>query len=138
MSFADSGLDVRLLRALGKLGLTTPTLVQQACIPEALKGKDVVARARCAQTHWSARIAHCSQPLNRIVYLLPGVTARSVRCAAVQQNAFCYFLLLTSSKSIRAAQSGCLRLSCTRPSDCCRLLCAPTQANTAALWRSSC
>src|SRR5687768_870786 len=46
MSFTDTGLDPRLLRALSKQGLTTPTPVQLECIPRALEGKDIVARAR--------------------------------------------------------------------------------------------
>ena len=46
MSFADLGLDPRLLRALNKRELDTPTTVQSACIPKALEGRDIVARAR--------------------------------------------------------------------------------------------
>ncbi|KAI8466490.1 MAG: P-loop containing nucleoside triphosphate hydrolase protein [Monoraphidium minutum] len=45
-SFADLGLDPRLLRSLGKQGFDTPTPVQAAAIPKALEGKDIVARAR--------------------------------------------------------------------------------------------
>ncbi|KAL4858273.1 DEAD-box ATP-dependent RNA helicase 16 [Chlorella vulgaris] len=45
MSFDDTGLDPRLLRALSKRGLTKPTPVQAECIPKALEGRDVVARA---------------------------------------------------------------------------------------------
>ncbi len=46
MSFADLGLDPRLLRALNKRGFTKPTPVQVEAIPRTLEGKDVVARAR--------------------------------------------------------------------------------------------
>lgn len=46
MQFQDMGLDPRLVRALGKQGLSTPTPVQAACVPKALEGKDVLARAR--------------------------------------------------------------------------------------------
>eukprot|EP00775_Hariotina_reticulata_P003974 gene3974-4227_t len=46
MNFSDTGLDPRILRALSKQGLTTPTTVQAAAIPAALQGKDVLARAR--------------------------------------------------------------------------------------------
>ena len=42
--FQDTGLDPRLVRALGKRGLTRPTPVQLAAIPRTLEGKDVVAR----------------------------------------------------------------------------------------------
>ena len=46
MSFSDLGLDPRLLRALNKREFATPTPVQAACIPKALQGRDIVARAR--------------------------------------------------------------------------------------------
>mmetsp|Transcript_417 Transcript_417/g.1089 ORF Transcript_417/g.1089 Transcript_417/m.1089 type:complete len:92 (-) Transcript_417:590-865(-) len=46
MSFQDTGLDPRLLRALAKRGFTKPTPVQQEAIPKTLEGKDIVARAR--------------------------------------------------------------------------------------------
>ena len=45
-SFSETGLDARLLRSLGKKGLSVPTPVQAAAIPKALEGKDVIARAR--------------------------------------------------------------------------------------------
>ena len=45
-SFADLGLDPRLLRALAKKGYTAPTPVQAHAIPKSLEGKDVIARAR--------------------------------------------------------------------------------------------
>lgn len=46
MSFADTGLDPRLLRALAKKGYAAPTPVQAQAVPKVLEGKDVVARAR--------------------------------------------------------------------------------------------
>ena len=46
MAFADLGLDPRLLRALNKRSFETPMPVQAACIPKALEGRDIVARAR--------------------------------------------------------------------------------------------
>ncbi len=39
------GLDLRLLKAVRKIGLGTPTPIQAQCIPLALAGKDVLARA---------------------------------------------------------------------------------------------
>ena len=44
-SFEALGLDLRLLKAVRKLGLARPTAVQARCIPLVLQGKDVVARA---------------------------------------------------------------------------------------------
>lgn len=46
MTFGDLGLHPILLRALYKRGFSKATPVQQQCIPLALEGKDVVARAR--------------------------------------------------------------------------------------------
>ena len=39
-------LDVRLLKAVAKLGFKYPTIVQSRCIPLALQGKDLLVRAR--------------------------------------------------------------------------------------------
>ncbi|KAG5455796.1 MAG: P-loop containing nucleoside triphosphate hydrolase protein, partial [Olpidium bornovanus] len=44
--FSDFDLDTRLLRALAKLGMAEPTPVQAEAVPIALKGKDVLARAK--------------------------------------------------------------------------------------------
>ena len=44
-SFDALGLDLRLLKAVRKLGLARPTAVQARCIPLVLQGKDVLARA---------------------------------------------------------------------------------------------
>ena len=43
--FDELGVDPRLLKALRKLGVETPTAVQARAIPLALGGKDVLARA---------------------------------------------------------------------------------------------
>jgi ATP-dependent RNA helicase DDX56/DBP9 len=42
----DFGLDRRLIKACAKVGFIYPTLVQSKCIPLALKGKDLLVRAR--------------------------------------------------------------------------------------------
>eukprot|EP00891_Asterochloris_glomerata_P006955 jgi/Astpho2/6955/e_gw1.00107.46.1_t len=44
--FEDLQLNVKLLQALHKKELVTPTPVQARCIPEALSGRDVIAQAR--------------------------------------------------------------------------------------------
>ncbi len=43
--FDNLGLDGRLLRALGRLGLATPTEVQEAAIPPGLEGRDLLVSA---------------------------------------------------------------------------------------------
>ncbi|KAJ2814752.1 ATP-dependent DNA/RNA helicase, partial [Coemansia furcata] len=45
-TFQALDLDDRLLRALGRMKLVHPTLVQAKAIPLALAGKDVLARAK--------------------------------------------------------------------------------------------
>ncbi|KAH8553639.1 P-loop containing nucleoside triphosphate hydrolase protein [Umbelopsis sp. PMI_123] len=46
VTFSSFDLDARLVRALAKLKFTSPTLVQAKAIPLALKGVDILARAR--------------------------------------------------------------------------------------------
>ena len=45
-NFGSFGLDNRILKAIKKAGYKKPTLVQSAAIPLALKGKDILARAK--------------------------------------------------------------------------------------------
>ncbi|KFY07486.1 hypothetical protein V492_07101 [Pseudogymnoascus sp. VKM F-4246] len=45
-SFADLGLDARLLQAIAKQNFKAPTLVQKKAIPLAIKGRDILARAK--------------------------------------------------------------------------------------------
>ncbi|KAF4591399.1 ATP-dependent RNA helicase DBP9 [Ophiocordyceps camponoti-floridani] len=45
-TFAEFGLDARLLQAVGELKLVRPTLVQRRAIPMALDGRDVLCRAK--------------------------------------------------------------------------------------------
>ena len=45
LGFEELGLDLRLLKAVRKVGLTAPTPVQAQCVPLALAGRDVLARA---------------------------------------------------------------------------------------------
>ncbi len=45
-SFADFGLDERILGAIAKLGFETPTPIQQVAIPALLEGRDVLGGAR--------------------------------------------------------------------------------------------
>ncbi|KAG0329153.1 ATP-dependent DNA/RNA helicase [Dissophora globulifera] len=46
VTFADLGLDDRILRGLAKLNFTKPTPVQVTSIPLALAGRDILAKAR--------------------------------------------------------------------------------------------
>ncbi len=46
MSFADLGLEENILKAIAESGYTTPTPIQEAAVPEALKGRDVLGIAQ--------------------------------------------------------------------------------------------
>jgi superfamily II DNA/RNA helicase len=46
MSFADLGVPARLIQSLEKAGITEPFPVQVATIPDAIAGRDILARAR--------------------------------------------------------------------------------------------
>ncbi|MBI4719388.1 MAG: DEAD/DEAH box helicase [Planctomycetes bacterium] len=45
-SFADLGVEVRFLKALHKMQFVTPSDIQQAMIPPALQGRDILGQAR--------------------------------------------------------------------------------------------
>lgn len=45
-TFADLGLDARLVQAVAEQGFLKPTLVQRKAIPLALDGKDVLCKAK--------------------------------------------------------------------------------------------
>jgi len=46
LSFAELGLDPRLVQAVAKQNFETPTLVQRKAIPLALQGQDVLCKAK--------------------------------------------------------------------------------------------
>ncbi|CAM9113634.1 unnamed protein product [Hapterophycus canaliculatus] len=48
----DFGLDRRLVKAVAKMGFVYPTLVQNKCIPLALKGKDLLVGGRGRNAVW--------------------------------------------------------------------------------------
>lgn len=45
-TFKDLNLDTRLLKALNKIGVTKPTLIQENVIPFGTSGKDILAKAK--------------------------------------------------------------------------------------------
>jgi ATP-dependent RNA helicase DDX56/DBP9 len=71
-TFADLGLDARLLQGIAKQNFQTPTLVQSKAIPLTLEGRDVLARAKTGSGKTAA-------------YLLPilhSILKRKEVCAA--------------------------------------------------------
>lgn len=55
-SFADLGLDPRLLQAVAQQKFAKPTLVQRKAIPLALNGQDVLAKADCGSGKTAAYV----------------------------------------------------------------------------------
>jgi ATP-dependent RNA helicase DDX56/DBP9 len=45
-TFKDLNLDSRLVKALNKIGITKPTLIQENVIPFGIMGKDILAKAK--------------------------------------------------------------------------------------------
>ncbi|MDP2435713.1 MAG: DEAD/DEAH box helicase [archaeon] len=75
-TFKELGLDARLLKAVQKKGFETPTPVQEAAIPLALQGRDILARA---QTGSGKTLAYALPILHKIL----GVVSRSGHHSAV-------------------------------------------------------
>lgn len=65
-TFASLDLEPRLQRALSDLKYEHPTLIQSTAIPLALKGKDILARAR---TGSGKTAAYCLPVIQKILSL---------------------------------------------------------------------
>ncbi|GAX72585.1 hypothetical protein CEUSTIGMA_g41.t1 [Chlamydomonas eustigma] len=89
-AFHDLGLDVRLLRAVSKLGFTVPTSVQAACIPKTLEGKDIIARARTGSG-------------KTLAYLLPALH-RVLACDADSRASFNVIVLVPTRELCEQVQ----------------------------------
>lgn len=73
-SFESIGLDDRLLRAVAKLGHSSPTLIQSSAIPLALAGKDLLARAK---TGSGKTLAYLLPILHQILQVIEGNPSES-------------------------------------------------------------
>ncbi|MGE0441992.1 MAG: DEAD/DEAH box helicase [Gemmatimonadales bacterium] len=71
MTFADLALDPALLRAIQDRGFTQPTPIQEAAIPPALEGRDILA---CAATGSGKTAAFLLPILHRMVRVPRGTT----------------------------------------------------------------
>ncbi|XP_060106901.1 probable ATP-dependent RNA helicase DDX56 [Heteronotia binoei] len=78
LSFAHMGLDARLLQAVAELGWAKPTVVQEAAIPLALEGKDLLCRAKTGSGKTGAYALPLLQRLLN-AKMGPSVSAQVVR-----------------------------------------------------------
>src|SRR5512143_1850168 len=74
-TFADLKLDVRIERAVGEQGYTTPTPIQKQAIPVVLAGRDVLAGAQTG----TGKTAAFTLPMLHRLSEQPGQSARAVR-----------------------------------------------------------
>src|SRR6478752_5772075 len=77
MSFAQLGLSAPLLRALAAVGYDTPTPIQNAVIPAALTGCDLLG---CAQTGTGKTAAFALPTLQRLSQASVPPRGRRIRC----------------------------------------------------------
>jgi ATP-dependent RNA helicase DDX56/DBP9 len=73
----DFGLDRRLIKALSKLSVVYPTLVQAKTVPLALTGKDVLVRAK---TGSGKTIAFALPVLHKLLTMYINGSAPSIKC----------------------------------------------------------
>ncbi|XP_041477062.1 probable ATP-dependent RNA helicase DDX56 [Lytechinus variegatus] len=121
VSFRGMGLDDRVLKALAKLGWSSPTLIQEKAIPLALEGKDILARARTGSGKTAAYAIPLVQKVlssketareqaTRALVLVPSRELCSQAYRNLQEISKC------CSKEIRCADvSGQVDLSAQRP-----------------------
>jgi ATP-dependent RNA helicase DDX56/DBP9 len=100
-SFADLGLDARLVQAIAKLSYQRPTLVQQKAIPLALTGQDVLCKGKTGSGKTAAYVlpvlstilkkkqAQPSQSTAALILVPTRELADQVFKAAEQFSAFC-------------------------------------------------
>ncbi|KAH8847883.1 ATP-dependent DNA/RNA helicase [Pyricularia oryzae] len=73
-SFADLGLDPRLLQAVAQQSFQKPTLVQSKAIPLALEGRDVLAKAKTGSGKTAAYVLPILQAVLKRKQINPGAT----------------------------------------------------------------
>ena len=73
-TFADLGLPRAIVNVLGKQGITEPFPIQEAAIPDALAGKDVLGRGPTGSgktfTFGPVSYTHLTLPTNREAKML--------------------------------------------------------------------
>ena len=104
--FESLGIDAKILRALHKRKFGQPTPVQAACIPKALEGHDIVARAR---TGSGKTLAYLVPALQRLLEADKGRLGWQV-LILVPTKELCE-QILQEAKSLAISCSGSLQVS---------------------------
>jgi ATP-dependent RNA helicase DDX56/DBP9 len=79
LSFAELGLDPRLVQAVAKQSFEKPTLVQRKAIPLALQGQDVLCKAKTGSGKTAAYV----------LPLLSGILKRKSVCCSRSPTVYC-------------------------------------------------
>ena len=83
-TFADLGLDPRLIQAVAKQAFQKPTLVQHKAIPLAIDGKDVLAKAKTGSGKTAAYVLPILQAVlkrKQVQYPLPRLIDNQILAA---------------------------------------------------------
>ncbi|EOD04929.1 hypothetical protein EMIHUDRAFT_259398 [Emiliania huxleyi CCMP1516] len=110
-SFKELGLDLRLLKAVQKLGLETPTPVQARCIPLALAGKDVLAKAPTGSGKTYAYVVPMLQKVLTRQDAAPGPTLSPGALVLVPTRELCQQVYGVARGLLGAAGAGSMRVS---------------------------
>lgn len=101
MTFEDFGLDEKLLEAIAYMGFEKPTLIQEAAIPEIMKGRDLIAGAQTGTGKTAAFLLPILNKIagkdNHVVNTLVVVPTRELALQIDQQiHGLGYFLPVSS------------------------------------------
>uniref|UniRef100_A0A0B7A4D0 RNA helicase n=1 Tax=Arion vulgaris TaxID=1028688 RepID=A0A0B7A4D0_9EUPU len=103
LQFHEMGIDDRILDAISKLGWSQPTPIQEKAIPLALKGKDILARAR---TGSGKTAAYAIAVIHKLLHLKQTASEQAIRAVILTPSKE---LCSQSHKNILELTVGCSR-----------------------------
>lgn len=110
-AFDSLGLDLRLLKAVRKVGLEKPTPVQACCIPLALAGKDVLAKAPTGSGKTYAYMLPLLQKVLARQDAAPGPTESPGALVLVPTRELCQQVHAVARGLLGGAGAGSVRLA---------------------------
>jgi len=110
-TFESLGLDLRLLKAVRKLGLDTPTPVQARCIPLALAGKDLLAKAPTGSGKTYAYVVPMLQKVLARQDTAPGPTLSPGALVLVPTRELCQQVYAVARGLLGHAGAGSVRVA---------------------------